>query len=176
MVKIDYTRDDKKALCKKYNENFRSGKSGFDGFTLRDRIALAEWQVEILNSNSKLDSVRASYKKWEMYLMEFRKEILIREAEEVLISEGKKVRAVRTSKGFITWCKCGGSGRSQYNNLCSHCYGKGYIVKPLIEVTEEEYLSILKDKYYKKCKKKRELPHPKAEEQDIEFFERYLNK
>lgn len=176
MAKINYSRDDKKVLCKKYNENVESGKSGFEGFTLRDKMALAEWQTDILNSNSKSDSARASYRKWEIYLIEFRKEILTREAEEILTNKGKAVRGVKTDKGFIVWCKCGGSGRSQYNNLCSHCYGKGYIMDPLTVVTEGQYLSILKDKYYKKCKEKNVIPHPKAEEQDIEFFERFLNK
>ena len=167
-MKINYSREDKKALCKKYNDNNKVGKNEFEGFTLRDKIALAEFQVEILNENLK------TFKKWLIVLIELRKELLIKESNKVLTKEGIKVDAVKTEKGFITWCKCGGSGKSPYGNICTHCYGKGYKFKNLKEVSESEYLEILKKKYYKKCKDKKEFPHPNADKKDIKFFEDYL--
>ena len=63
-----YTREDKKRLCKKHYE------SGFDGFSLKDKIALAEWQVEILDPNAS-DKAEKIHRKWSVMLVELRKQL-----------------------------------------------------------------------------------------------------
>lgn len=62
-----------KELSKRYHANLNEGLDGFDGFSLKDKIALVEWQLDVLDANSELTKVREAYKKWEVELLKLRK-------------------------------------------------------------------------------------------------------
>lgn len=172
-----YSKEDKKTLCKKYNDNINKGIEGFNGFSLKDKIALVEWQVEVLNENSEITKVRESYKKWEVLLIQLRKQEIIEEAEELLTSNGR-VYGVVTENGKIRKIcyKCNGSGRysTSNSNVCKCCYGKGYTLtnKPK-EYTIDKYKDIAIEKAEKTIRKRNVLTRIPIKDMELSEIEHW---
>lgn len=149
-----YTREEKMALCKKSNQNRWEGKDDFDGFSKEDKLALALWQVEVLNRDSNLKSVRDAWEKWNKLA-----KILIRELlqESMEVPTNKGMRKVLNVEGNIaTACKyCGGTGINyqRKNNKCDCIRGWFYNNK-LKLIDEEEYKKRATRKYFKELNKK----------------------
>ena len=147
-----YDREEKKELCKRYNQ-----EGNFDNFSKEEKLALALWQVEVLNRDSNLKSVRDAWEKWNKLA-----KILIRELlqESMEVPTNKGMRKVLNVEGNIaTACKyCGGTGINyqRKNNKCDCIRGWFYNDK-LKLITEEEYKKRATEKYCKELSKKRLL-------------------
>lgn len=159
-MKKQYTREDKMKLCKKANENRNNGLNEFEGFALSDKIALVEWQVEVLNENSKLDHVRESYRRWEKMLIELRRQEVIEEFEVILTSKGKVKGVIVGANNEMLRIECKhcnstGMNVTRNSNICNCCLGKGYLVinKPK-ELTKDKYIEALKKEALKVQKKR----------------------
>ena len=163
-----YTREDKKRLCKKHYE------SGFDGFSLKDKIALAEWQVEILDPNAS-DKAEKIYRKWSVMLVELRKQELLTETEEILTAKGR-IKCIVTEHDTIrkVCYHCNGTGkfRTSNSNICNICLGKGYYILDKPKTYDlEGYRKFLIKKVNKKLESKGWKTIKPLEQMDIEEIE-----
>ena len=165
-----YNKEDKKNLAKKYN------LKGFEGFSLKDKIALCEWQVEVLDQNSEHKKVRDNYKKWETELIKLRKQELIEESEELLTSKGRVKGIVTEYNTFRKLCsKCNSTGINitRNSNICSDCCGKGYyIINKPREYTVDKYKEMAIKKADKNLKKKALLTRIPIEEMELHEIEK----
>ena len=180
----DYSREEKMALCKKSNQNRKAGKDNFEGFSKEDKLALALWQVEVLNKNSNLDHVREAWERWnrlaKVLIVELLKESLevetveevetnFKNLETLEIYHNGKYKTVKQMKNgdYIEICeRCGGTGTAtQYmyndNGFCYKCMGSGKGKKiKYTPITDDEIIEDLFNRYKKKCKKKNQLEAP----------------
>ena len=164
-----YSKEDKKNLAKKYN------LKGFEGFTLKDKIALCEWQVEVLDQNAESQKVRDTYKKWEVELIKLRKQEVVEESEELLTSKGRVkgiVTEFNTLRKLCSHCNSTGINITRNSNICNCCNGKGYyIINKPKEYTIEKYKEMAIKKANKNLEKKRLLTRIPVEEMTLEEIE-----
>ena len=174
----EYSREEKKELSKRYNNG------EFELFSKEEKLALALWQLEILNKNSNLDHVREAWERWSKLSKVLIKELLqesleVQEAKEVEINfknletleiyHNGKYKTVKQIKNgdYICICdRCGGTGiATQYmyndNGFCYKCMGSGKGKKiKYTPITDDEIIEDLFNRYKKKCKKKNQLEAP----------------
>lgn len=152
-----YSNKEKKMLCKKINQNRKDGKNDFDGFTKEDKLALALWQVKVLNRNSELDHIREAWDRWNKLVKLFIAELL---QESLEVPTNKGMRKILNIEGNLaTLCKkCDGTGINYQskNNKCDCLRGWFYDNK-LRLINEEEYKKRAIKRYFKKLKEKRML-------------------
>ena len=152
-----YSREEKMKLCKKFNQNRKEGKDNFEGFSKEDKLALAFWQIDVLDRDSNLNQVREAWEKWNKLA-----KLLIRELlqESVEVPTNKGMRKVLNIEGNIaTLCKyCNGTGVNfqRKNNLCDCIRGWFYNDK-LKLISEEEYKKRASKRYFENLEKKRLL-------------------
>lgn len=170
----EYSREEKMALCKKSNQNRKAGKDNFEGFSKEDKLALALWQIEVLNRNSKLSYVREAWEKWNKLAKVLIKELL---QESIEVPTNKGMRKVLNIEGnMATLCKhCNGSGINfqRKNNMCDCLRGWFYDNKIKV-INEEEYKKRALKRYFKQLEKNRSLSRYTEEELFNMDFESFL--
>ena len=149
----EYSREEKMTLCKKSNQNRKEGKDNFDGFSKEDKLALALWQVEVLNRNSNLDHVREAWEKWNKLSKVLIVELL-QESIEIPTNKGMR-KVLNISGNTATICKeCNGTkiNHQRKDNKCC-CIRGWYWDYKLKVISEEEYKERASKKYFKKFNK-----------------------
>ena len=98
----EYSREEKRELSKRYNNG------EFELFSKEEKLALALWQVEILNKNSNLDHVREAWEKWNKLANMLICELL---QESIEVPTNKGMRKILNIDGNIaTICRgCNGT-------------------------------------------------------------------
>ena len=154
----EYSREEKRELSKRYNNG------EFELFSKEEKLALALWQVEILNKNSNLDHVREAWEKWNKLSKVLIVELL---QESIEVPTNKGIRKVLNINGnTATICKeCNGTkiNHQRKDNKC-HCVRGWFWDDKLKIIGEEEYKKRASKKYFKILKKKRLLTRYSEEE------------
>ena len=152
-----FTREDKKNLMKKVAQNKKSGKHEFDGLNKEEQLAIALWQIEVLDRDSKLSHVRESWEKWNRVAKMLVHELL---QETLEVTTNKGIRKVLNVDGnMATICKiCNGTGRNLQarNNMCSCTRGWFYDNKMRV-ISEDDYKKRALKRYRNVLNKKRIL-------------------
>ena len=147
----EYSREEKRELSKRYNNG------EFELFSKEEKLALALWQVEILNRDSKNEKVWRAWDKWNKLAKILIVELL---QESVEVPTNKGMRKILNIDGNIaTICRnCNGTtiNYQRKNNKCDCIRGWFYNDK-LKLITEEEYKKRATKKYFKELSKKRLL-------------------
>lgn len=171
----EYSREEKMALCKKSNQNRKEGKDNFDGFSKEDKLALALWQVEVLNKNSKLDHVREAWDRWNKLANMLICELL---QESVEVPTNKGMRKILNINGNIaTICReCNGTtiNYQRKNNYCC-CIRGWYYDDNIKPISEDKYKIKAINKHFRDLKKKRQLSKYTMVEMLEMSFEEILN-
>ena len=170
----EYSREEKMALCKKSNQNRKEGKDDFDGFSKEDKLALALWQIEVLNRDSKNEKVWRAWEKWNKLAKILIVELL---QESVEVPTNKGMRKILNIDGNIaTICRnCNGTtiNYQRKNNRC--CVRGWYYTNNIKPISEDKYKTKAINKYLKDLQKKRMLSKYTKEEMLEMSFEEVLN-
>ena len=170
----EYSREEKMALCKKSNQNRKEGKDDFDGFSKEDKLALALWQIEVLNRDSKNEKVWRAWEKWNKLAKILIVELL---QESVEVPTNKGMRKILNIDGNIaTICRnCNGTtiNYQRKNNRC--CVRGWYYTNNIKPISEDKYKTKAINKYLKDLQKKKMLSKYTKEEMLEMSFEEVLN-
>ena len=170
----EYSREEKMALCKKFNQNRKEGKDNFDGFSKEDKLALALWQIEVLNRDSKNEKVWRAWDKWNKLAKILIVELL---QESVEVPTNKGMRKILNIDGNIaTICRnCNGTtiNYQRKNNRC--CVRGWYYTNNIKPISEDKYKTKAINKYLKDLQKKKMLSKYTKEEMLEMSFEEVLN-
>ena len=164
----EYSREEKRELSKRYNNG------EFELFSKEEKLALALWQVEILNKNSNLDHVREAWEKWNKLAKILIVELL---QESVEVPTNKGMRKILNIDGNIaTICRnCNGT-TINYQRKNNHCCVRGwYYTNNIKPISEDKYKIKAINKYLKDLQKKRMLSKYTKEEMLEMSFEEVLN-
>ena len=164
----EYSREEKRELSKRYNNG------EFELFSKEEKLALALWQVEILNKNSNLDHVREAWEKWNKLAKILIVELL---QESVEVPTNKGMRKILNIDGNIaTICRnCNGT-TINYQRKNNHCCVRGwYYTNNIKPISEDKYKIKAINKYLKDIQKKRMLSKYTKEEMLEMSFEEVLN-
>ena len=164
----EYSREEKRELSKRYNNG------EFELFSKEEKLALALWQVEILNKNSNLDHVREAWEKWNKLAKILIVELL---QESVEVPTNKGMRKILNIDGNIaTICRnCNGT-TINYQRKNNHCCVRGwYYTNNIKPISEDKYKTKAINKYLKDLQKKRMLSKYTKEEMLEMSFEEVLN-
>lgn len=164
----EYSREEKRELSKRYNN------CEFELFSKEEKLALALWQVEILNKNSNLDHVREAWEKWNKLAKILIVELL---QESVEVPTNKGMRKILNIDGNIaTICRnCNGT-TINYQRKNNHCCVRGwYYTNNIKPISEDKYKIKAINKYLKDLQKKRMLSKYTKEEMLEMSFEEVLN-
>ena len=170
----EYSREEKMTLCKKSNQNRKEGKDNFDGFSKEDKLALALWQIEVLNRDSKNEKVWMAWEKWNKLANMLICELL---QESIEVPTNKGMRKILNIDGNIaTICReCNGTtiNYQRKNNRC--CIRGWYYTDNIKPISEDKYKIKAINKYLKDLQKKRMLSKYTKEEMLEMSFEEVLN-
>ena len=164
----EYSREEKRELSKRYNNG------EFELFSKEEKLALALWQVEVLNRDSKNEKVWRAWEKWNKLAKTLIVELL---QESVEIPTNKGMRKILNIDGNIaTICRnCNGT-TINYQRKNNHCCARGWDytnnIKP---ISEDKYKIKAINKYLKDLQKKRMLSKYTKEEMLEMSFEEVLN-
>ena len=164
----EYSREEKRELSKRYNNG------EFELFSKEEKLALALWQIEILNKNSNLDHVREAWEKWNKLAKILIVELL---QESVEVPTNKGMRKILNIDGNIaTICRnCNGT-TINYQRKNNHCCVRGwYYTNNIKPISEDKYKIKAINKYLKDLQKKRMLSKYTKEEMLEMSFEEVLN-
>ena len=163
-----YSREDKRELSKRYNNG------EFELFSKEEKLALALWQVEILNRDSKNEKVWRAWDKWNKLAKILIVELL---QESVEVPTNKGMRKILNIDGNIaTICRnCNGTtiNYQRKNNRC--CVRGWYYTNNIKPISEDKYKIKAINKYLKDLQKKRMLSKYTKEEMLEMSFEEVLN-
>ena len=164
----EYSREDKRELSKRYNNG------EFELFSKEEKLALALWQVEILNRDSKNEKVWRAWEKWNKLAKTLIVELL---QESVEVPTNKGMRKILNIDGNIaTICRnCNGTtiNYQRKNNRC--CVRGWYYTNNIKPISEDKYKIKAINKYLKDLQKKRMLSKYTKEEMLEMSFEEVLN-
>ena len=164
----EYSREEKRELSKRYNNG------EFELFSKEEKLALALWQVEILNRDSKNEKVWRAWDKWNKLAKILIVELL---QESVEVPTNKGMRKILNIDGNIaTICRnCNGTtiNYQRKNNRC--CVRGWYYTNNIKPISEDEYKTKAINKYLKDLQKKRMLSKYTKEEMLEMSFEEVLN-
>ena len=164
----EYSREDKRELSKRYNNG------EFELFSKEEKLALALWQVEILNRDSKNEKVWRAWDKWNKLAKILIVELL---QESVEVPTNKGMRKILNIDGNIaTICRnCNGTtiNYQRKNNRC--CVRGWYYTNNIKPISEDKYKIKAINKYLKDLQKKRMLIKYTKEEMLEMSFEEVLN-
>lgn len=170
---LNFSKEDQRALCRRYNDNIREGMDGFEGFSKCEKLGLAMHLAEGMNKDSKLQSVRESWSKWNQLKRDLIVELLS-EFEEVPTNKGMRSIIVINGNTF-TLCKhCGGTAVNyqRKNNKCDCIIGYR-LHNGIKQISHEEYKIRATNKYLNKLRKARKLSKYEFDElvaMDLEEF------
>ena len=164
----EYSREEKRELSKRYNNG------EFELFSKEEKLALALWQVEILNKNSNLDHVREAWEKWNKLANMLICELL---QESIEVPTNKGMRKILNIDGNIaTICKgCNGTtiNYQRKNNRC--CIKGWYYTDNIKPISEDKYKIKAINKHFRDLKKKKQLSKYTMVEMLEMSFEEVLN-
>ena len=164
----EYSREEKRELSKRYNNG------EFELFSKEEKLALALWQVEILNRDSKNEKVWRAWDKWNKLAKILIVELL---QESVEVPTNKGMRKILNIDGNIaTICRnCNGTtiNYQRKNNRC--CVRGWYYTNNIKPISEDKYKIKAINKYLKDLQKKRMLSKYTKEEMLEMSFEEVLN-
>ena len=164
----EYSREEKRELSKRYNNG------EFELFSKEEKLALALWQVEILNRDSKNEKVWRAWEKWNKLAKTLIVELL---QESVEVPTNKGMRKILNIDGNIaTICRnCNGTtiNYQRKNNRC--CVRGWYYTNNIKPISEDKYKIKAINKYLKDLQKKRMLSKYTKEEMLEMSFEEVLN-
>ena len=164
----EYSREEKRELSKRYN------KGEFELFSKEEKLALALWQVKILNRDSKNEKVWRAWDKWNKLAKILIVELL---QESVEVPTNKGMRKILNIDGNIaTICRnCNGTtiNYQRKNNRC--CVRGWYYTNNIKPISEDKYKIKAINKYLKDLQKKRMLSKYTKEEMLEMSFEEVLN-
>ena len=164
----EYSREDKRELSKRYNNG------EFESFSKEEKLALALWQVEILNRDSKNEKVWRAWDKWNKLAKILIVELL---QESVEVPTNKGMRKILNIDGNIaTICRnCNGTtiNYQRKNNRC--CVRGWYYTNNIKPISEDKYKTKAINKYLKDLQKKKMLSKYTKEEMLEMSFEEVLN-
>lgn len=164
----EYSREEKRELSKRYNNG------EFELFSKEEKLALALWQVEILNKNSKLVHVREAWEKWNKLANMLICELL---QESIEVPTNKGMRKILNIDGNIaTICReCNGT-TINYQRKNNHCCIKGwYYTDNIKPISEDKYKIRAINKHFRDLKKKGQLSKYTMVEMLEMSFEEILN-
>ena len=164
----EYSREEKRELSKRYNNG------EFELFSKEEKLALALWQVEILNRDSKNEKVWRAWEKWNKLAKTLIVELL---QESVEVPTNKGMRKILNIDGNIaTICRnCNGT-TINYQRKNNHCCVRGwYYTNNIKPISEDKYKIKAINKYLKDLQKKRMLSKYTKEEMLEMSFEEVLN-
>ena len=164
----EYSREEKRELSKRYNNG------EFELFSKEEKLALALWQVEVLNRDSKNEKVWRAWEKWNKLAKILIVELL---QESVEVPTNKGMRKILNIDGNIaTICRnCNGTtiNYQRKNNRC--CVRGWYYTNNIKPISEDKYKIKAINKYLKDLQKKRMLSKYTKEEMLEMSFEEVLN-
>ena len=164
----EYSREEKRELSKRYNNG------EFELFSKEEKLALALWQVEILNKNSNLDHVREAWEKWNKLANMLICELL---QESIEVPTNKGMRKILNIDGNIaTICRgCNGTtiNHQRKNNRC--CIKGWYYTDNIKPISEDKYKIKAINKHFRDLKKKKQLSKYTMVEMLEMSFEEVLN-
>ena len=164
----EYSREEKRELSKRYNNG------EFELFSKEEKLALALWQVEVLNRDSKNEKVWRAWEKWNKLAKTLIVELL---QESVEVPTNKGMRKILNIDGNIaTICRnCNGTtiNYQRKNNRC--CVRGWYYTNNIKPISEDKYKIKAINKYLKDLQKKRMLSKYTKEEMLEMSFEEVLN-
>lgn len=164
----EYSREEKRELSKRYNNG------EFELFSKEEKLALALWQVEILNKNSNLDHVREAWEKWNKLANMLICELL---QESIEVPTNKGMRKILNIDGNIaTICRgCNGTtiNYQRKNNRC--CIKGWYYTDNIKPISEDKYKIKAINKHFRDLKKKKQLSKYTMVEMLEMSFEEVLN-
>ena len=164
----EYSREEKRELSKRYNNG------EFELFSKEEQLALALWQVEVLNRDSKNEKVWRAWDKWNKLAKTLIVELL---QESVEVPTNKGMRKILNIDGNIaTICRnCNGTtiNYQRKNNRC--CVRGWYYTNNIKPISEDKYKIKAINKYLKDLQKKRMLSKYTKEEMLEMSFEEVLN-
>ena len=164
----EYSREEKRELSKRYNNG------EFELFSKEEKLALALWQVEILNKNSNLDHVREAWEKWNKLANMLICELL---QESIEVPTNKGMRKILNINGNIaTICRgCNGTtiNYQRKNNRC--CIKGWYYTDNVKPISEDKYKIKAINKHFRDLKKKKQLSKYTMVEMLEMSFEEVLN-
>lgn len=164
----EYSREEKRELSKRYN------KGEFELFSKEEKLALALWQIEVLNRDSKNEKVWRAWDKWNKLAKTLIVELLQESAE---VPTNKGMRKILNIDGNIaTICRnCNGTtiNYQRKNNRC--CVRGWYYTNNIKPISEDKYKIKAINKYLKDLQKKRMLSKYTKEEMLEMSFEEVLN-
>ena len=164
----EYSREEKRELSKRYNNG------EFELFSKEEKLALALWQVEILNKNSNLDHVREAWEKWNKLANMLICELL---QESIEVPTNKGMRKILNIDGNIaTICRgCNGTtiNYQRKNNRC--CIKGWYYTDNIKPISEDKYKIKAINKHFRDLKKKKQLSKYAMVEMLEMSFEEVLN-
>ena len=164
----EYSREEKRELSKRYN------KGEFELFSKEEKLALALWQIEVLNRDSKNEKVWRAWDKWNKLAKTLIVELL---QESVEVPTNKGMRKILNIDGNIaTICRnCNGTtiNYQRKNNRC--CVRGWYYTNNIKPISEDKYKIKAINKYLKDLQKKRMLSKYTKEEMLEMSFEEVLN-
>ena len=164
----EYSREEKRELSKRYNNG------EFELFSKEEKLALALWQVEVLNRDSKNEKVWRAWEKWNKLAKTLIVELL---QESVEVPTNKGMRKISNIDGNIaTICRnCNGTtiNYQRKNNRC--CVRGWYYTNNIKPISEDKYKIKAINKYLKDLQKKRMLRKYTKEEMLEMSFEEVLN-
>ncbi len=164
----EYSREEKRELSKRYNNG------EFELFSKEEKLALALWQVEILNRDSKNEKVWRAWEKWNKLAKTLIVELL---QESVEVPTNKGMRKILNIDGNIaTICRnCNGT-TINYQRKNNHCCVRGwYYTNNIKPISEDKYKIKAINKYLKDLQNKRMLSKYTKEEMLEMSFEEVLN-
>ena len=164
----EYSREEKRELSKRYNNG------EFELFSKEEKLALALWQVEVLNRDSKNEKVWRAWEKWNKLAKTLIVELL---QESVEVPTNKGMRKILNIDGNIaTICRnCNGT-TINYQRKNNHCCVRGwYYTNNIKPISEDKYKTKAINKYLKDLQKKRMLSKYTKEEMLEMSFEEVLN-
>ena len=164
----EYSREEKRELSKRYNNG------EFELFSKEEKLALALWQIEVLNRDSKNEKVWRAWDKWNKLAKTLIVELLQESAE---VPTNKGMRKILNIDGNIaTICRnCNGTtiNYQRKNNRC--CVRGWYYTNNIKPISEDKYKIKAINKYLKDLQKKRMLSKYTKEEMLEMSFEEVLN-
>ena len=164
----EYSREEKRELSKRYNNG------EFELFSKEEKLALALWQVEVLNRDSKNEKVWRAWDKWNKLAKILIVELL---QESVEVPTNKGMRKILNIDGNLaTICRnCNGT-TINYQRKNNHCCARGWYYTNNIEpISEDKYKTKAIHNYLKDLQKKRMLSKYTKEEMLKMSFEEVLN-
>ena len=143
-------------------------------FSKEEKLALALWQIEVLNRDSKNEKVWRAWDKWNKLAKILIVELL---QESVEVPTNKGMRKILNIDGNIaTICRnCNGTtiNYQRKNNRC--CVRGWYYTNNIKPISEDKYKIKAINKYLKDLQKKRMLSKYTKEEMLEMSFEEVLN-